>query len=223
MAEFDTFAAAYEQSLDASIRVTGESSDYFAAYKAAYIARNVAPPGPAKILDYGCGIGLLSSQLHGLMPEKHVDGFDPSRESIHRIGLDLRSQGMFTSDADEIGKDYDIAVIANVLHHVKPQDRRDLLQSIASRLRIGGKLVIFEHNPLNPLTRRAVSQCAFDGDAILLTERETRGYFPASEFALRRDYIVFFPRWLSWLRSIEPSLAWCALGAQYTVTATKLP
>jgi len=223
MAEFDAFAATYEQSLDASIGITGESFDYFAKYKAAYIARNVAPKGPAKILDYGCGVGLLSKHLRALMPEKRVDGFDPSEESILRIGPELQVRGMFTSDECLVGRDYDVIVIANVLHHVRPRERGELIRSVTLRLRAGGKLVIFEHNPMNPLTRRAVSRCAFDGDAVLLSQGETRGYFPARQFRVRRDYVVFFPRWLSWLRPLEPFLAWCPLGAQYVVTALKTP
>lgn len=222
MSEFDAFAATYEQSLDASIRITGESFDYFAKYKAAYIARNVAPKGPAKILDYGCGVGLLSKHLHALMPEAQIDGFDPSEESILRVAPELRLQGAFASEECLIGRDYDVVVIANVLHHVRPQERRELLRNVAARLRAGGKAVIFEHNPLNPLTRRAVSQCVFDGDAILLPQRETRDYFPTQEFRVRRDYVVFFPRLLSWLRPLEPFLAWCPLGAQYVVVATKM-
>lgn len=223
MAEFDAFAATYEQSLDASIGITGESFNYFAQYKAAYIARSVSPSGPARILDYGCGVGLLSRHLHALMPEKQVDGFDPSEESILRIDPGLRLQGSFTSELCLIGQGYDVIVLANVLHHVRPENRRELVQRLTARLRSGGKVVVFEHNPVNPLTRRAVSQCVFDGDAILLPERETRGYFRDRGFRLRRDYIVFFPRFLSWLRPIERFLAWCPLGAQYVVTATKAP
>lgn len=222
MAEFDAFAATYEQTLDASIGITGESFDYFAQYKAAYIARNVASLGPARILDYGCGVGLLSKHLHTLMPEKRIDGFDVSEESILRVGPELQLQGAFTSEECLIGRDYDVIVIANVLHHVQPQDRAELIQRVAARLRAGGKLAVFEHNPLNPLTRRAVSRCAFDGDAILLPQGETRGYFPDREFRVRRDYIVFFPHLLSWLRPLEPFLAWCPLGAQYAAIATKL-
>jgi 2-polyprenyl-3-methyl-5-hydroxy-6-metoxy-1,4-benzoquinol methylase len=221
MEEFDVFAATYEESLDRSIRVTGDTFDYFAAYKASYIARRVAPKGFARILDYGCGVGLLSRHLRDILPGKRIDGFDPSVDSIARVDADLRSQGIFTSNLSEIGEDYSVIVIANVLHHVKPPERQNLIRDVASRVAVGGKLVIFEHNPLNPLTCWAVSQCPFDGDAVLLHAGETRGYFSVPEFRLRRDYIVFFPRWLGRLRPFEPFLAWCPLGAQYTVVATK--
>lgn len=222
MSEFDIFAAQYEESLDSSVRITGDTFDYFAAYKALYIARKVAPRGPAKILDYGCGVGLLSRHLRNLMPDKRIDGFDVSAESIARVDPSLCCQGIFTSNPGEIGGGYDVIVIANVLHHVKPDQRRELIRGVAARLAVGGKLLVFEHNPLNPLTRWAVSQCAFDGDAVLLYPRETRRYFRSQALKrLRREYVVFFPNWLRWLRPFERLLGWCPLGAQYAVVATK--
>ena len=46
---------------------------------------------------------------------------------------------------------------------------------MARVLRPGGIAAIFEHNPLNPLTRRVVSNCVFDEDAVLLRRRRARG------------------------------------------------
>jgi len=134
----------------------------------------------------------------------------------------LQREGTFTTNLDTLGCAYDVIVLSNVLHHVKPVDRELLICKAGSRLAIGGKLVIFEHNPINPLTRWAVSQCPFDEDVTLLPNRETGGYFGQSELVLLwREFIVFFPRWLKWLRSFEPFLSWCPLGAQYVVVASK--
>jgi SAM-dependent methyltransferase len=222
--EFDTFAADYQDLVSDSVRITGESSDYFAAYKAEYIARSVAPRPGIRLLDYGCGVGLLSKHLRNRLPATCVDGFDVSQESIDRVDESLRSQGTFTSDPHVLGQAYDVIVLANVLHHVPPAERQDLIRQTASRLSDAGKFVIFEHNPINPLTQWAISQCPFDEDAILLPVRETRGYFERSQFRLTTcDYIVFFPRFLHRLRPLEPSLRWCPLGAQYAVVATRNP
>jgi hypothetical protein len=59
-----------------------------------------------------------------------------------------------------------------VLHHVPPADREALLARVATKLAPGGKLVVFEHNPWNPLTRKVVAECAFDADAVLLPPTE---------------------------------------------------
>jgi 2-polyprenyl-3-methyl-5-hydroxy-6-metoxy-1,4-benzoquinol methylase len=222
--EFDTFAADYQDLVSDSVRITGESSDYFAAYKAEYIARRIAPRPGSRLLDYGCGVGLLSKHLRDRLPAIHVDGFDVSQSSIERVHESLRSHGTFTSDPNALAQAYDVIVLANVLHHVPPKQRHQLIRQTASRLAGGGKLVIFEHNPINPLTRWAVSQCRFDEDAILLPVHETRSYFEPEEFPLViRDYIVFFPHFLQRLRPLEPSLRWCPFGAQYVVLASRNP
>ena len=222
MTTFDTFAANYQELVTENIRITGETSDYFAAYKARYIARKIALPQRSRILDYGCGVGLLAEHLMRVLPEGQVDGFDVSKESIGRVSEHLRVQGTFTTNLDALDRTYELIVLSNVLHHVRPTDREGLIRRAASRLAIGGKLVIFEHNPINPLTRWAISQCPFDEDAVLLPNGGTRGYFRRGELQLLwRDYIVFFPRWLRWFRSMEPSLQWCFLGAQYVVVACK--
>jgi 2-polyprenyl-3-methyl-5-hydroxy-6-metoxy-1,4-benzoquinol methylase len=220
LATFDAFAANYQELVTENIRITGETSDYFAAYKARYIARKIALPQGSRILDFGCGVGLLAEHLMKVLPGGQVDGFDVSKESIERVSENLQRQGTFSTSLAALGGEYDVIVLSNVLHHVKPSDREGLIHRAASRLAIGGKLVIFEHNPFNPLTRWAVSQCPFDEDAVLLTNREARGYFQRGGLRLmRRDFIVFFPRWLRWLRRLEPFLHWCPLGAQYVVVA----
>jgi 2-polyprenyl-3-methyl-5-hydroxy-6-metoxy-1,4-benzoquinol methylase len=221
--EFDAFASSYNEHLNHSVRISGDTSDYFAAYKAAFIARKIAPNG-GKLLDYGCGIGLLAGHLNRRFPNMQVDGFDVSHDSVSQIDKSLAQQGVFTSDSNVAGHSYDVIVLANVLHHVKPANRADLLVDIRSRLAENGKLVIFEHNPINPLTRWAVSQCVFDEDAILLTSRELlRELRSARLRVLARDFVVFFPRYLAWLRSFEPFLRWCPLGAQYAVIAGRGP
>ena len=96
------------------------------------------------------------------------------------------------------------------------------LAEACSRLRPGGSLVVFEHNPLNPLTRRTVDTCPFDKNAILLPATETRKLIAARGLILvKRDYIVFFPRAFSALRPLEAALGWCPLGAQYAVIGTR--
>jgi SAM-dependent methyltransferase len=224
VATFDAFAANYQELVKENVRITGEPSAYFAAYKARYVARRTSPPQGGKILDYGCGIGLLAEHLKKVLAGRQVDGFDVSKESIDRVDHALQREGTFTTNPDILGCGYDVIVLSNVLHHVKPVERELLIRKAGSRLAIGGKLVIFEHNPINPLTRWAVSQCPFDEDAILLPNGETRGYFDHGELVLLwRDFIVFFPRWLKWLRPLEPLLSWCPLGAQYVVVASKRP
>ena len=221
-AEFDAVAANYRQMVDENVQITGENSDYFATYKASYIARNVIRgEGSGKILDYGCGVGLLVRHLKRCLPDMQVDGYDISTSSLERIDPDLRKQGVFTSELGVLGYDYDVMVVANVLHHVRSEERHSLIAEAASHLAPGGKMVIFEHNPLNPLTKWAVSHCPFDEGVALLPANEVRSLC-SNHFRIRQtDYIVFFPSWLNWLRPFERLLGWCPAGAQHATVACR--
>ena len=76
-------------------------------------------------------------------------------------------------------------------------------------------MFVFEHNPYNPVTRRAVQQCPFDDDAILLSPREVRRLLAGAALSgVQQDYVLFFPRPLARLRPLEPWLKRCPLGAQ---------
>ncbi|HEV2247939.1 MAG TPA: methyltransferase domain-containing protein [Terriglobia bacterium] len=87
-AEFDSYAEKYEELLAHSIKLSGEKPEYFAAYKADYLAR-LAPQDIRRVLDYGCGIGMLTNQLRLRFPDAQVDGFDPSPGSLARIDSSL--------------------------------------------------------------------------------------------------------------------------------------
>jgi 2-polyprenyl-3-methyl-5-hydroxy-6-metoxy-1,4-benzoquinol methylase len=220
--QFDQFAGDYKQVLDQSIAASGEDSTYFAEYKALYLARILGGTFAGKVLDFGCGVGLLSEFLRQHLPQSRVDGYDVSRESIARVDHALSSQGVFTSDETQLTRDYDLIVVANVMHHVVPDQRSATVGGLASRLAVGGKLAIIEHNPANPLTRRTVDRCPFDKDAVLLPPMEAESLVRNANLDVRRrDYIVFMPHALARLRRLEPWLAWLPLGAQYAVLGEK--
>jgi 2-polyprenyl-3-methyl-5-hydroxy-6-metoxy-1,4-benzoquinol methylase len=219
---FDEFAPSYQELLDNSIAITGESGDYFAGVKTRYMASVLGEGFAGSMLDFGCGIGLLSRAMAKQFPAAQRDGFDLSSQSIAAIDPELARRGRFTSDEKDLRGEYDAIVVANVLHHVPVADRPAVVRSLAKRLSPEGRLFIFEHNPANPLTRRAVDRCEFDADAVLLPPRETLGYFsPASMQVIQRHYIVFFPRWLKTFRRLESHLTWCSLGAQYVVVGKR--
>ena len=151
-----------------------------------------------------------------------MHGFDVSDASIDAMDPRLRKRGRFTSRLGELDADYDAIVVSNVMHHIRPDERQRTVSELAARLDTGGRLVIFEHNPLNPVTRWVVAHCPFDDDAILLPRRETSSYLSNAGLRLSRlDYVLFFPGILGWLRPLERGLAWCPLGAQYTLVAGK--
>ena len=94
-----------------------------------------------------------------------------------------------------------------------------MFAEIARVLDTNGALVVFEHNPLNSLTRRVVNQCPFDADAELLRAFHLRRSPDQHGFANRLDYHLFFPRFARGLRPLEPHLSRLPAGAQYSIVA----
>jgi SAM-dependent methyltransferase len=220
--QFDQFAGDYERILDRTVAVSGEDSAYFAEYKARYLRRLLSPSFSGKVLEFGCGIGLLSGFLKKHLPAIQLNGFDVSHDSIRKVNRTLTEQGLFTSDSAQLAHDYHLIVVANVMHHIAPEQRKTVVQDLANRLNSQGSLAIFEHNPANPATRWVVERCPFDKDAILLPPAEISGYLSHANLCLvRRDYILFLPHVLAWLRPVEPWLAWLPMGAQYLMMAEK--
>lgn len=222
MEHFDKYSTRYRETLNKSISISGERSEYFAEYKARYISKSVPRDFSGKVLDFGCGVGLLSSFLRKYLPNSKIHGYDISRGSIEMIDNELASEGLFTCDNTRLDYDYNLIIVSNVLHHIQPVQRQQTIIELHKRLPPGGKLLLFEHNPLNPLTQWVVDHCEFDKDAILLSQKEASNYLVQSGLRLmRRDYIVFFPHWMSWLRPLEPLFRWCPIGAQYALVGER--
>lgn len=210
--KFDNYAATYDQLHAQSVSSSGEMSGYFFSYKVKRLQR-LGLRMSHKVLDYGCGTGKMIDCLTKTGCEVH--GYDPSEASLEVCRKRVPSAALHIHQLDIPRQAFDFVVVSGVLHHVPPHDRPRIIQEAVDALRQGGRLVVFEHNPFNPLTLQAVQDCPFDDDAILLHPREIIQLFrDAGLKNISLDYIVFFPRMLSVFRQFEPMLRWCPLGAQ---------
>jgi SAM-dependent methyltransferase len=212
-AEFDRYATSYDAMHAKSIAASGEGTEYFGIYKQRVLERLLGHGFDRPILDFGCGIGNLTHLLVESFPTVH--GYDPSSQCV-KLARERTPKAAFFEDTEDLPKDhYGAVVLANVLHHVPPANRAGLLQTVVRAIAPEGRLVIFEHNPLNPVTRSAVAACPFDEGVELLFPWEVKRLLRGAGLtAIDRDFIVFFPRFLSMARGLEPRLGWLPLGAQ---------
>ncbi|WP_161940579.1 class I SAM-dependent methyltransferase [Rhodanobacter thiooxydans] len=225
--EFDHYAENYTKLHEASIHASGEDPTYFAAYKANYMASWMGPKAsnPAlSILDFGCGVGNTIGHLRAAFPAAQLHGTDLSGESI-RLASELHSESatfkvITGSTLPYADHSFDVVLAACVFHHIPPEQRHQWMEQIRRVLKPGGEAYIFEHNILNPLTVKAVNDCPFDEDAILLPRSELLNLARSNNFdAVRARYIVFFPRALALFRPLESAIGWIPFGAQYVVHA----
>lgn len=243
---FDEHSADYSQKMDRALTVVGLEHDFFFEAKVLHIleaARRMAAcaaerserqcwpslgqpalpavPAAGRVLEIGCGIGLLTQRLRPLLTD--VWGIDPSISSLGQAeapdGHLIAADGLHTPFADET---FDLVIAVCVLHHV-PVDRRAAFLGEAARItRRGGLVLLCEHNPWNPVTRLVVGRCEFDRDAVLLAQTEARRRLTAAGLSdIRSRYILFFPwRGAVW-RWLEAHLAWLPLGGQYVIDAVR--
>ncbi len=232
-AEFDEYAADYQGGLDNPIkRMMGSSPDQFIAVKARWLLRREPQllKGGLSVLDYGCGVGSLMRVLTSLGAKASFTGCDISRgmlqQTAKRWPADLGpppelapQDGARTPFAD---RQFDVATVSAVLHHVPLADRPSVYAELARVLKPGGRLYVFEHNPRNPLVRHVIARTPIDRNAILLDASEVRhGLLDSTRYDLDTDYLMFMPPGIAPLRGVDRLLAWLPLGAQYAVAARK--
>lgn len=217
--KFDAYADKYERLHADNVAITGEDGDYFAGYKVDCLVRAGVKKSD-RILDFGCGVGNVTCKLVEQFSDVH--GFEPSPLSAEKAKQRASSATVHADWAGVPRGAFSAVVLSCVLHHVPVAERQKVMSDALEALTPGGRLFVFEHNPLNPLTRRAVATCAFDDDAILLWPWEQKKLLRDAGFAdVKLDYIVFFPRPLAFLRPLEKRLGWLAAGAQTMTQGSK--
>lgn len=238
--DFDQFAQNYHEVLSAQLKSSGFAADYFATQKARITLAETPLRSesrvPLRLLDVGCGNGMLDSLLLAEMARKiqageetaglQIDGVEVSRKSV--VEAQAR-QLPFTSfqefDGQHIpfeAETFDIIIFCVVMHHVPLDVREPLLRECRRVLKPGGVLFVFEHNPLNPMTQYIVKRCPFDADAILLRSGVAVALLKRSGFrVLNKRFINFFPNWRVFhqLRLLENRLGRLPFGAQYYLRA----
>ena len=229
IAEFDAVAEDYLATHAVNLRISGEQPEFFARQKAQEVRRRwfaTRAADPQAILDFGAGIGNAWPHLREAFPGARLTGLDVSVRSLEvaerrfpGLAEPLRYDG--ASIPLPPGR-FDLVFSACVFHHIDAGRHVDLLVQLRRLLKPGGMLAIFEHNPLNPLTRHIVATCPFDENAVLirapvLRRRQLDAGFGRVEIA----YTGFFPAALSGLRPLERHMTGLPLGAQFYTLATE--
>jgi SAM-dependent methyltransferase len=214
----------YEALLGRGIRLSGEDRTFFVRGRVADLVAHV-PPGfhPHRVLDFGCGVGDTSAAFAAAFPDATVLGVDSSPEAV-AWAREHHGDGRTRFDTvDAIaGQTFDLCYLAGVLHHVRPEARGGVLESLRSVLAPRGFVAVFENNPWNPGTRMVMRRIPFDRDAVPVPPPEAARLLEAAGFAcVSTRFLFYFPRVLRVLRPLEPMLAGVPLGAQYWVLAQR--
>src|SRR5262249_22855571 len=194
--DFDQFAGRYQAEVNRAARISVEKLAGEKARLILYVlSKWLGIPKRLRVLDIGCGIGAVDRELENEVGELY--GTDVSLESLKFARANAPSTRFVHCDGSCLpfaDASFDAVFAICVLHHVPPIARSAFIAEMLRPIRPGGAAILVEHNRYNPVTRRIVSRCAFDADAVLLSCREAakllvEGGAPVGG----RRYVGFWP------------------------------
>jgi SAM-dependent methyltransferase len=219
--DYDHYRDRYREELDRAVSFAGTSHDFFTRAKAAELLRlarvHLGDPARLDAVDVGCGVGLTDRHLAGRF--RSLTGTDVSPGVLEtaadenpgvRYELAERGSLPFADDA------FHVAFAVCVVQVVPSEERPRFVAELARVTRPDGLVVVFEHNPSNPLTRLVVRRCEFGGDARMLGMADAERLLHENGVTpVDRGFLLLFPSRRKRVLAAERALRRLPLGAQY--------
>ena len=229
-AEFDQYRDTYTNQINQSLAFAGQPHYFFTKVKANYLTEILRDKtffsDEINALDVGCGHGLIHPHLLAQNTiNLKLSGVDVA-SSVIDIAREKNPEVCYRSYdgatlpyADSI---FDIVFAICVMHHVPSQQFSDFLQEMKRVVKSNGHVLIFEHNPANPVTLKIVKNCPLDKDAVLIRSRALRKLMQGAGLrVIKRKFILFTPFDKPFFHWIDRKLGWLPLGAQYYTLCRK--
>ena len=220
-ADYDQYRGRYSEELDQAVSFSGADHDFFTRAKAEellwLVERHLGDAAKLDALDVGCGIGLSDRHLAGrfrlLMGTDVSPGvLETAAQANPGVRYELAERGRLPFDDGT----FDVSFAVCVMQVVPPAERPGFVAELARVTRSGGIVVVFEHNPYNPLTRLVVRRCEFGGDAQMLGMGAADRLFRENGIApIDRGFMLLFPSRRKRVLAVERGLRGLPLGAQY--------
>ena len=203
-------------------RVLGKSHKYFIQIKCKEFLKILRKFGynPKRVLDLGCGTGEAEEILCGYFDE--IIGIDSSEGMIDEAKRKSIPNCEFKqADVRELpfpDKYFDLVFSFCLFHHLPVNQWQVAMEEAVRVGKQSAILLIFEHNPKNPITQHVVSRSPIDEGVTLLSLSQMEELFEKSNIQIfAKGFMIFFPRLLSFLYSLESLLHRIPYGGQYYV------
>ncbi len=241
--DFNEVADIYDEDLEKLLgKYMRGGTEKYAEYKIQLAHILLKKKDIKTILDFGCGVGRSINYLASYFPGTTLYGCDISDDEL-QIAKKNYSDAQFFNNAEienfsNMKERFNLVFTACVMHHIDPKERNIWVNSVLDKLTPGGYWAIFEHNLINPYTKRIVTDVDNKLDNInwMYTRKKLLALF-----AERKDisiywqgYTLFSPfRFISakqhrksnsfsyFITNFERFLKWCPLGAQQCVIIKK--
>lgn len=225
--DFNNFQNNYEKELERAIAFSGQDVNFFTQVKANLLiklaSKYLGEISEKKIIDIGCGIGLTNKILAPHF--KNLFAVDIAKDLIEKAKSQNPTIQYFHYDGHVLpfpdGK-FDLAFTICVMHCLPVHEWTHYIKEISRTVKKGGFLVVFEHNPLNPLTRYVVNRCSLSVGANLVLPSKLKKTFLDCELTpIEKKYFLIFPWEFKWLKNFEKLVSFIPFGAQYFMVGKK--
>jgi SAM-dependent methyltransferase len=222
---YDRHRDRYAADLDAAVRFSGKDHSFFTRRKAEELLRlaerHVGPAAGLSALDVGSGIGLTDAYLTGRFAS--LTGVDVAQGVLERAAERNPDAEYSVYDGKRLpfaDASFDVTFTVCVVQVLPPERRAAFIAELQRVTAARGIVVVFEHNPYNPLTRLAVRRFSLGHDARMLPARKVANLFrEAGCEVLESAHILVVPSDSGPAQRLERSLQRLPVGAQYAVAA----
>jgi SAM-dependent methyltransferase len=224
MREFDELAGNYEELLRDPLRDQFASgSEFFIQQKCRIVTRRLARLGRGdrvRVLDAGCGQGTAFQFFDAAT---RMFGCDVSHGMLRHAATRRPVAVQEPLALPFADGTFDAAYAFCVYHHIPAADHRRHLSELRRVVATGGEVMVFEHNPYNPITARIFARAPIDQGCEMIPPPALRRLFRDAGFRdVTHGYLLFVPESVHRVFGFaERALAWLPLGGQYYVAGRK--
>jgi ubiquinone/menaquinone biosynthesis C-methylase UbiE len=187
-------------------------------------------------MDLGCGTAETTEYFQDKF--KYSIGCDYSFEILKFAFQKKLKHTYLINSLSEVlpfkDNSFNVIVLFNMLHHIDSNEKIiQTLREVYRVLKNQGTIAIYEMNPLNPLTRYVVNTNEIDAAVNLDGYKkslypttfytwESRSIIKHCGFRVwRQEYLIFFPKFLSFLLPLERFLTKIPFGGLYSIFGIK--
>ena len=222
MESFDEYAREYDELLRDPLRDRfAGGSAFFIRQKCRIVASRLPESScPLRVLDAGCGQGTAFGYFDSRVRVFGTDISQPMLRPAAARGPVAVQEPLSLPFGDDT---FDAVYAFCIYHHIPDEHHVRHLSELRRVVKPGGEVMVFEHNPYNPVTARIFARAPIDRGCHMIKPAGLRQTFrDAGLERLDQGYLLFVPESLHRVfGAIEPALWWLPLGGQYFVSGRK--
>jgi SAM-dependent methyltransferase len=218
---FDQYAREYDELLHDPLRDKfAGGSQFFIQQKCRIVARRLPSSGHLRVLDAGCGQGTAFQFFDRRV---RVFGTDISQPMLRPAAAKGPVAVQEPFDLPFANDTFDAVYAFCIYHHIPDADHVRHMSELRRVAKPGAEVMVFEHNPFNPVTARIFARAPIDRGCHMIKPAALRQTFRSAGLEdLDQGYLLFVPESLHRaFGAVESALTWLPLGGQYFVAGRK--